>query len=840
MTTNDTRRIPAAVWLADGGRDLLLALRAARRQPAFTLFIVLTLGLGIGANSAMFGILDRLLLSPPPYVTEPEALARVLVERTPRDGARFSMSTVSYPAFIDLSGASSFSAVAAATTGNVILGRGEAARPVLGGKVSGGYFALLGARPLLGRFFSDEEDQPPAGTAVAVVGHTFWKRDLGGEASALGREIVVNGVPYTVIGVAPPGFTGDGIAAIDVWIPLHAGMASAPSEWRDDRMLRLVSMLGRLRPGVSREAAAHEATALYRAGLESMPFLRGDDRIGLAPLIAGWEASGVSLQGRITLWLSGVALVVFVIALANVTNLLLQRAAQRQQEIAVRLALGMGRLRLARQWVTETLLLAVLGGAVGLLIARWGGELVRLTLLPYMGSAEGPANGRVLAVTVATVLAAGVITGLLPALQASSPRLAEVLKSGREAQTFRRSPLRTGLLLAQTGLSVVLLVGSGLFVRSFHNVRTQDFGFDLSQTLLVTLEFDAHVPAAVRDSLYRGALERVKTVPGVEKAIPVDTMPFGSTSAPAMDVPGVDMSQFPQTPFLNAAAPEYFEVLGMRLLRGRGITAADGPGSAPVVVVSDTMARSIWPGQDPLGRCVRIGFVADPAEAQGLPCREVVGVVNDARPRSIVPEALTIMQFYVPYEQVPPPPMEGIPTIQGLLLRSSGKPESLVRPVQAAVHSVAPGLPYVNARPYASVIDPQTHSWRLGATLFSAFGGLALVMASIGLYGVLAYMVARRSREMGIRMALGAQPGNVVALVVREGLWFAAIGLAAGGAAALAAGSWVKPLLFETDPWDPTVLGGVALTLALVAVLASLLPALRATRADPNLALRAE
>jgi predicted permease len=599
-------------------------------------------------------------------------------------------------------------------------------------------------------------------------------------------------------------------------------------------------VLGRLRPGLSRAAAGDEATVAYRRGMEGEPYSDAESRVLIAALTPGVGPSGLYPQARIALWLSGVSLIVFLIAVANVTNLLLQRAAQRQQEIAVRLALGMGRSRLARQWMTESLLLAVLGGGLGLIVSRWGGELIRLTLLPGMAPSEGWADWRVLAVTGATVLAAGVLTGLLPAIQAISPSLLGVLKNGRQARTFRRSPLRTGLLLAQTVLSTVLLIGSGLFVSSFQKVRSQDFGFSTQRTLLATFQFDTNVPGVRRDALYRDALARLKTLPGVEEAIPTDSLPFASTSAPAIDVPGVDLSRFQQMPFMNAAALEYFKVLGIRLLRGRGFTAADNPGGAPVVVISETMARTFWPDGDAIGKCLRFGFVPDPAELATAPCREVVGIVNDVRPRSIRPEPQPVMQFYVPYDQVPPPYLPEAPRISGLLIRTAGDPERMAAPVQRALQSFAPDLPYANVRPYQSLIDPQMGTWRLGAVLFSVFGGLALAMAAIGLYGVLSYMVAQRSKEMGIRMALGARSGDVIRLVVGEGLWFAGLGILAGGAAALAAGSWLQPLLFDTRPWEPAVLAEVALTLGAVTLLASLLPAWRATRTDPNLVLKME
>ncbi len=839
---NPSAANPAAtlsgVW-ADAWRDLGLAVRTARRQPAFTLFIVLTLGLGIGANSAMFGILDRLLLSSPPHIVDPDGVARVFIEKSPKGRERFSMATVSYPSFRDLAESRSMARVAAVATGQMILGSGADARAITASKVSGGYFELLGTRPALGRFFGEEEDQPPSGTAVAVVGHTFWTRDLGGSAAAVGSAIHLDGTVYTVIGIAPEGFTGDGLFAIDVWVPLQAGRASQPAGWRDDRGLRLVSLLGRLRPGVGRGPASEEATRLYRRGMEGQFFADPDDRVALTAMIPGVGPGGISEQGRIALWLSGVALIVFLIAIANVTNLLLQRASQRRQEIAVRLALGMGRLRLARQWVIESLLLAVLGGGVGLLVARWGGDLIRITLLPYMARPEG-IDWRLLGVTGATVLAAGLLAGLLPAFQAGSSSLLAALQSGRQARTFRRSRLRTGLLLVQTALSVILLVGSGLFVRSFHNVRTQDFGFSTASTLLATLQFAPGTPMSRQDDVYREALGRLRTVPGIVTVIPTDSLPFGPTSAPSLDVPGVDLSVFPQSPFLNAAVPEYFDVMGMRILRGRAFTAADDAGGTPVAIVSETMAKTLWPGQSALGRCVRAGFVFDPAEVKQMPCREVVGVVNDARPRSITPEPQPVMQFYVPYEQVPPAPVPDQPAISGLLIRTAGDPKLQVHPVQRALQSYASDLLYANVRPYQEIIDPKMRVWQLGATLFTAFGGLALAMAAIGLYGVLSYMVAHRAKEMGIRIAMGARSADLIRLVVGEGLFFAAIGIVAGGVAALLAGRWIEPMLFGTSPWDPAVLAGVAATLTLVALAASLLPALRATRTDPNLALRAD
>ena len=834
-------------YLADARQDLSYAARSLLRQPGFTVFVILTLALGIGANSAIFGLLDRLLLSPPPHIQDADRVVRLLMG----PGGRFTMSTTSYPVFQDLrNNVRSFESVAAATTGQMILGRGGDATAVQGAKVSGGYFRLLGTRPALGRFFGEEEDQPAGAVEVAVLSHSFWREQLAGDPGALGREIILNDRPFVVIGVAPPGFTGDGVEPLDVWVPLNAGMRGMPPSWREDRRLNVIALLARLEQGVSAAAARQEATGVYRRGLEAQgrPGSSQDeikDEISFLPLIASVGPNGVSQEGRIALWLSGVALAVFLIAVGNVTNLLLLRTARRQREVAVRLALGMSRGRLVRLWVTESLLLAFLGGAVGLLVARWGGDLARITLFPGMAPAETLLQPRIFLVTVLTAILAGLFAGLLPARQASATSISQLLGHRTTAHSVRRSVSLTALLLLQTGLSAVLLAGAGLFVASLYNVRTQNLGFSTERTLLAQVPVDSG-PRNNQDTFYREALERLKMLPGVEMAIPINSLPFGAHSIPPISVPGLEGApgQDTQLPFMNAAAPDYFRMMGMTIVRGRGFTERDNAASPLVVVVSETMAHTIWPGENAIGKCIRIGHdpKAPPSmqASSSLPCREIVGIVNDARRRSIRPESIPIMQYYVPYEQMPLPPVPGIPTISGLLIHTSGEPQTMIRAVRQTMQSVGSDAPYVDVRPYQDLIDPQIRPWRLGATLFSVFGALALAMAAIGLYGVLAYMVAQRRKEIGIRMALGASSNHVVRGVIGEGLSIALIGLGLGGLVVLAMGRWFEPLLFGVTPRDPAVLTTVALTLAGVSVFASLIPAMRATRVDPNLALRTE
>ncbi|HSJ76452.1 MAG TPA: ABC transporter permease, partial [Gemmatimonadales bacterium] len=703
-----------ASYLADVWQDLFYATRALWRQPGFTVVAVLTLALGIGANSAIFSLLDRLLLSAPPHIQAADRVVRLLMGESGA-GPRFAMSTTSYATFVELqNNTRSFSDLAATTTGSVVLGQGGDATAIQGAKVTGNYFRLLGTQPAAGRFLGEEDDRLPSGLEVVVLSHAFWRRQLAGDPGALGREIILDDRPFVIVGIAPPGFTGDGIEPIDVWIPLNAGMRSQPGGWRENRLFNVVALLARLKDGTSEAAAQQDATRVYRSGRET--YERAEDaaqsQISFLPLIAAVGPDGLTQEGRIALWLGGVALAVFLIAVGNVTNLLLLRTARRQSEVAVRLALGMSRGRLVRLWVTESLLLAFLGGGVGLLVAHWGGNLMRLTLLPGMAPTETPLQARVFVVTAVAAMAAGLFSGLLPARQAGATSLARLLSPAALARSVRRSPLLTTLLLLQTGLSAVLLSGAGLFVASLYNVQTQNMGFTTERTLLaqVPLGPGGKLQGAERDAFYRDAMERIKLLPGVEMVIPVNALPFGAHNIPPISVPGLDGApgEDTQLPFMNAATPDYFRMMGMTVLRGRGFTAVDDERSPLVVVVNDTMARTIWPNENAIGKCIRIGYAeGGPPTMEAspsLPCREIVGIANDARRRSIRPEDMPIMEYYVPFEQMPMPPFPGVPTISGLLIRTAGDPRSMVRPIQQTMQSGSSDAPYVSVHPYQDLI----------------------------------------------------------------------------------------------------------------------------------------
>ena len=534
-------------------------------------------------------------------------------------------------------------------------------------------------------------------------------------------------------------------------------------------------------------------------------------------------------SARIALWLGGVAAIVLLIACANVANLLLARSARRRREIAVRLALGVGRGRLARQLLTESLMLAVLGAAAGLVFARWGGIAFRVALLPGVTWPHSPVSANVLVVTVAITLVTGLLTGLAPAFQASRPDVVGSLKSGAREGTFRRTRTRSALLIAQAALSVVLLVGAGLFVRSLMRVAGQNMGFDARSVLLVDADLFSvdHSSEAIR-SFYETALERVQHLPGVISAARATSVPFYSAMSTALHIPGRDSLPHVKDggPYVIRVTPGYFETMGTRVVHGRGFSDTDVKGAPRVAVVGETMARMIWPGENAIGKCMQVG-------GKTAPCTEVVGIAEDAHRSDIHP--VPVLQYYIPIAQTQTTGAGGV-----LFARVSGDPAAHIVAVRGAVQAIAPDLPFVNVRPLQSLIDPSIRPWRLGATMFAVFGALSLVIAAIGLYGVVTYDVSQRGHEFGVRMALGAQRTDVLRLVLLDGVRLAAVGIALGALVALALSRFVAPLLFETSPRDPIVFGTVVLVLLTVAVTASLLPGRRATRVDPAEALRTE
>jgi len=588
----------------------------------------------------------------------------------------------------------------------------------------------------------------------------------------------------------------------------------------------------RRKPGVSVAAADADLTNVFRQSIAAQrieqprttpdSITRPRAMIGSILFDRGPNASSVA---KVATWVGGVSVIVLLIACANVANLLLARAPKRRREIALRLALGVSRGRLFAQLLTESMLLAVLGGVTGLLIAHWGGAALRAGLLEKSEAPAGLNDPRTVLFAVGAAVLVGLLTGLAPVVQASRANLTGDLKSGSREGTYHRSKARVALLVLQATPSVVLLVGAGLFVRSLRNVENTRLGYDVEPLMVVNLnmrgvKFDSAATVALRQRL----LETAKTIPGVRNASLQATMPFWSQWSMGLFVEGIDtvarLGQFD----LNAVSPEYFATIGTRILRGRGITDQDVANAPKVAVVSEAMGKALWPGKDPIGQCMKVA-------ADTMPCTYVVGIAENIKEQSLAADSgyfyyLSAAQFN--------------PNNGGMFVRARGDATKFQEAVRRRLQREMPGASYVTITPFTEILGSQTRSWQLGATMFVAFGVLALALAAIGLYSVIAYNVAQRTHELGVRRALGAQASDVVRLVVTDGLRLAAIGVAIGVASALWAGKWVKPLLFNVSPKDPWVFVIVATTLVAVALAASWIPALRASRVDANVALRTE
>ncbi len=828
------RRLGVAELLEDVGT----AARRIRRSPGLAAGIVLTFALGIGANATVFAVVDRLLLSAPTGIAAPDEVARLYVDALiPWVGHRMTSATFTYADYRDLTGVRSFSAVAAYADRPLVVGRGESAERLSGMLASGSYWAALGVHPQLGRFFTPVEDRI-GGARVAVLSDGLWRRRFGAERSALGQTVDFGHGPYTIIGVAPRGFTGADLSAVDVWLPLEPAAADLQgTEWREGRGWYWIGVVARLAPGSTRAMAAAEATTVYRNGRREEAEQGRDDpqaRVIPGSVIAA-RGPQASSESKVSLWLAGVSLIVLLVVCANIANLLLARATREQRENGVRLALGISRGRLLRQVLMETLLLGLAGGVAALVVNATGGRLVRGVLLPDVQWTDSLATLRVVAFIALAAALAGLSSGVLPALQASRPDVLAALKSGGRGGSGGRSRLRESLLVLQAALSVVLLAGAGLFVRSLHAVRAADLGIEPRGVMLLSSTFRPATSDDARMDFFRRALERVRVLPGVSSASAPATLPMVMSWAVELKVPGLDSLPRLSTggPYIQVVDPSYFDVLRLRVVKGRGISAADDrSGAPPIALVNRTMARMLWPGANALGQCLLVSHGGPGAEADVVDasCTTVVGVVENSM-RQEIGEAET-MQYYLPSRAFP----KQVPV--GLLVRTRGDDAVLGDRVTRELLSIDPSVRYIRARPFTELLDPQTRSWRLGAAMFTLFGILAAVVAAVGLYGVLAFSVAQRRRELGIRAALGADRRRLISVVLRHALGVTAAGVALGLIAVVIIAPRIQDLLYHVSPRDPLVLGAVPILLLMVALLAALRPAWQAMRVDPNAALR--
>ena len=806
-------------------QDLIYAWRSIRRTPGVTIIIVATLALGLGANTAMFSFLNSVYLKPPAGVARPEQVRRlwtfVPFSNVPQYWSGFDY--VQYAALRDAIGELGTTAIYE-RSGSVTVGRGAASAKAMMSHASSAYFPLLGARPALGRFFLADEDQLGAGQHVAVVSHAFWSRALGADSTALGKDIVLAGTPYTVIGVADPAFTGVDLSATDVWVPL-ATLSATP--WWTNRNVNGFQVLARLDDGVAAETVDARVTQVMR---------RAELRLGKDSTARTVTGSIILARGpgkkeqevQIATRLGGVALIVLLIACANVVNLLLARAVRRRREIAMRLALGMSRGRLTMLVLTESVMLALLAGVAAIVVAQWGGLALRAILLPDIHWTHLPVDWRVLAGAVAATLVAGLAAGAIPAIQSGSTELTEVLKAGAREGFGYRSRVRSALVMAQAAFSVTLLVGAALFVRSLSNVRALDLGFDASRLLYARVTFDTK--DAARDSLTPARLtevaERIAATPGVEGTALTGMRPMYGFSTQAY-FPGTDTIAHPKPMGMYwAVTPRYFATAGTRIVAGHDFESA-GTGAAPSVIVNTAMANALWPGASPLGRCVRF------KSPEGR-CNTVVGVVETAHWGALIEEATP--QFYLPLGDMP---FTGWNRREVVVRARESAMPAVTAQVRAVLRQAFPdGTPVIERM--STVLEPKYRPWRLGATLFSMFGILAALVAAIGVYSSVSYGVSQRTHEFGVRVALGARLGDVVGHVLADGLRTVAVGVAIGVALSLAGGRLVATLLYGISPHDPAAILAVAATLLAVAAIATLVPAWRAARVDPVSALRVE
>ncbi len=825
MGKEGTRRERRSVFWRGWWEDLARGARTLLREPSYVAVVALTLALGMGANAMMFRVIDRILLRPAPHVRDDGSLSLLYFQRETPEFGRVTFSSQSYPASEQMRAAfTPMGDLAAWWTRSASSGRGAQARKLDVGYVTPNLFNLLGVRAWSGRAF-DAADWMEGGEPSVVLTHGFATREFGVAAAAVGKTLPIGDTTYTVIGVTPPGFTGATLRHVDAFVTMQSAVGAAMGEnWRTNTNMRWLQVVARRAPGTSAEQAGAAMTAaLHDFGRASAK----DDT--LTTVIAGSiipaRRPDGSTTARITLWLGGVALLVLLVACANVANLMLARTLRRRRELAVHLALGISRARITRVLLSEALIVGALAGAVALALASWGEGLLRATLLDGMAWEGAAIDGRSAAFVALLVVAVAVLAGAAPAALAAHTPLMDTLKSGIREGGGRRRRLRSALVVVQGTLSVILLVGGGLFVRSFTRASSLELGFAPDGLLVVNLDVSLLTTTADgHEARWRGIEEAVRAVPGVTAVAQSVTVPFESQWSRELLVDGDTLPPVKGGgPYVDAVSAGYFRTMGTPIRRGRDFTEADRAGSAPVTIVSERMAALLWPGKEAVGACLHL------AESPG--CVTVIGVVPDGRMTALADEPPP--QFFQPLGQ-------WSPRMRSLMVRTSSGGAGAIEAVRRAIVQAEPSLPYVSIRPMPAIVDEQLQPWRLGATLFAIFGLLGLGVAALGLYSVVAHDVAQRTREIGVRLALGARRADVARLVLADGVRQALAGVALGVAIAWLASRRIADLLFDTSPRDPAIYLAVIAVLLLVAVVASLVPARRATRVDPAEVLRAD
>ncbi|MBA2733462.1 MAG: ABC transporter permease [Acidobacteria bacterium] len=840
-------------------QDIKYGARMLWKERGFTLVSVLAIALGIGVNATIFGGVNAFILRTLP-VDKPEEVVSVFFGQA---RAERVFNEFSYPDYKDVSEQStSFTGVLAHNLTRVALGSSEQKGNVAGSRneviwgesVSGNYFDVLALKLAQGRGFLPEEDRTIGTHPVVVLGHSLWQRRFNADASLVGKTIALNGRDYTVVGIAPQNFTGTQFAiTADFWVPLLMNIdIDAGTDWIKTRDNYRLDLLGRLKPGVSMEQAEAEMSAIAKRLSETYPKTNEATKISVVSEVEGrFDEDFGSVKLGAGLALAMVALILLV-ACANVANLLLARAAARRKEIAIRLALGASRARLIRQLLTESLLLALLGGGLGLLLAFWGADLLAsfIPQFPFTIAIDFNPDTRIMLWTLGVTLATGLLFGLAPALQASRPELVPVLKgdaSANEGGSKRRFNLRNLLVVAQIAISLVVLVCAGLFVKSFRNAQAIHPGMETTNRFVMGLDpgllgYDEAGGKRFFTELIRG----VESVPGVRGASVAYLLPMsGSTSSTG---PITAEGQAPALPgegfsaLYNVVSPKHFETMGTPLVAGRDFNERDRDDAPPVIIINETMARRVFSEggasadaannsnaaslESVVGKRLRLG-------EPDTPYLEIIGVAKDARYQ-------TLGESSRPYMYLPQ--LQSYYRSQANLVveTTGGDMKPVIEAVRGEVQRVDSRLPVFNVKTMDEHMAFGLWSARMAATLAVIFGALALTIAGVGLYGVMTYVVSRRTREIGIRIALGARPKDVLRLVTKQGMALALVGLGLGLAGAFAATRVLASLLYGVNASDPFVFAGIAALLAAVALIASYLPARRATKVDPMIALRYE
>lgn len=815
----------------DVPQDLRTALRGLVRDRSFTLAAVLCLALGIGASTSVFAIIDALFLRPPPGIREPRSLVRLDPSWSGRGSTGWAAGGMPYPAFVslqeDMRGLVQLAGFAEAFPELETEAGSQTVRAQL---VSAEFFSVVGAVAARGRFFVPEEDWIPNGAPVVVLGSAFWRRQFGGEPDVVDRQIVLNGRSYRVIGVASAGFNGIAGGTVDIWLPMT--MANQLIPWKDpltSRSASWVAVVGRVPPTTHIPQVRLAATHALQHTMASEAYAR-DVSVTVAPVGAPFSggrvlAPGAAALGRsIARGLTAVACFILLIVCANVANLLLIRGLRRRGEIAVRLALGAGRMQLVRMLLAESAVLAAIGACLGLVLSLWGVRLSRL-----MPGPQQPISLDIRAVAFCLLVAAGtlLLSGVTPALLATRVGLVAELKEADQSSSYRRSRLREALLIGQVALALVLLVGAGLTLRTMWNLRSVDPGMDLDQVLVITP--DLRTVGAGGAELPGGAMEllrdRIATLPGVARASVATFTPFFSSLVLPVALPGSE-ALGRRNIGSNAIDSSYFRALGISIRRGRHFAPEDYLGGARVAIVNETMARQMWPGQDPLGECFLYGSGTLPGQ-----CTTVVGIARDAKYSSLN-EGPTPF-FYVPMRAGRSLPFSSV------FVRTRGAAVDMIPSLRALLQDTQePVVRRASVRLLASLARWELEGAANRATWFLVFGIVALAVAAIGIYGVAGYSTSQRTREFGLRIALGCAPSGIVMLVVADSLRMSLAGIAIGAALALIMSRPLNALLFGVGAWDLTVYAVATCVIVMTTLVAGAGPALRAAQVSPARALR--